>query len=277
MSRQDRIDIPNTIYHVINRGNKKSVIFYDNKDYYVFLKYLKEVQKEKSFLLYSYCLMPNHFHLLIETLQTPLSQIMQKLLTLYAIYFNARYKQTGHVFQNRYKSKICEKENYLFKLVHYIHLNPVKAKLVNYPEDYKWSSLLCYTGKITNNMLELEKLFRYMGYDNLEHGYKSYNIILREDVQDKYYSKIDKLIIDSKANICKQFLDRPSLYTIAKEISKKNNVPAEVAISKTRSHKLDQIRRLLCCEAVNNYGYLLKDVANFLKRDISVISRYIKN
>lgn len=279
MSRQNRIDIPNTIYHVINRGNKKSDIFKDEKDYFVFLKYLGETQKEKSFLLYSYCLMPNHFHLLIETLETPLSKIMQKLLTTYAIYFNARYKQTGHVFQSRYKSKICEKEDYLFRLVHYINLNPVKAKLVNRPEDYKWSSCLCYTGKITNNMLALEKLFSYMGYDNLEQGYKSYAAILQEEVLPEHYSRTNRLIMTGKANITKQFFNfkQLSLYEIAQEISTKNEISVKTLLSKNRVHKTDYARRLFCREAVNKHGYMLKEVANFLEREISVIYKHMKD
>jgi putative transposase len=127
------------LYHVISRGNNRQATFLQSEDYHSFLNHLQRVQKKMPFFLYAYCLMPNHFHLLIEVKETPLSEIMQRVLTGYTVYFNRRHRRGGHLFQGRYKAFLCEKDSYLLELVRYIHLNPVRARMVKAPVDWKWS------------------------------------------------------------------------------------------------------------------------------------------
>lgn len=283
MGRQNRIELPNTIYHIINRGNNKSAIFQDKQDYNVFLKYLRETQQEKNFLLYCYCLMPNHFHLLIETLNIPASQIMQKLLTSYAIYFNSKYKQTGHVFQGRYRAKICKEEGYLFKLVQYIHLNPLRAKLATKLENYKWTSHQCYLGNFNDNMLSLKKIFNYMGCANLASGYKTYINLLKEATEaaekkhGNYRVESDELIAtDKKRNKALFDFRYLSLDKIIEEIATKTNISIKTLLSNDKSSHATHARKLFYYIAVNKYDYSLKEVSNFIKRDVSVISRQLK-
>lgn len=147
MPRIPRIIFENAFYHVFSRGNNKQKIFLEESDYRKFLKIIGKLKEKYDHLLFGYCLMPNHFHLLIETRKMPISKILSSLLTSYTIYFNKKYKRSGHLFQDRFRSLICDKENYFLTVARYIHLNPVKAQLVNKPEDYPWSSHNEYLGK----------------------------------------------------------------------------------------------------------------------------------
>lgn len=153
MPRQGRINIEGGIYHVIQRGIERGEIFRDDADREKFLSRLGEELKESGHKCYGWVLMPNHFHLLIRTGVRPLSDLMRKLLTGYALYFNRKYKRSGYVYQNRYKSILCQEETYLLELIRYIHLNPLRAKKVRKVKElnqYKWSghSALVGTRKI---------------------------------------------------------------------------------------------------------------------------------
>jgi REP element-mobilizing transposase RayT len=131
MPRKARIDAPGALHHIIVRGIEKRNIFKDNSDRKSFIKRLGNVLKDTKTPCYAWALMPNHFHLLLKTGLTPIATIMRRLLTGHAVYFNRRHCRCGHLFQNRYKSILCQEENYLLELVRYIHLNPLRAKQVS--------------------------------------------------------------------------------------------------------------------------------------------------
>jgi len=130
MPRKARIDAPGALHHIICRGIERRKIFRDNKDRDNFVGRLGAVLLETATHCYAWALCPNHFHLLLKTGKTPITTVMRRLLTGYAVTFNLRYRRHGHLFQNRYKSILCQEESYLLELVRYIHLNPVRAKLV---------------------------------------------------------------------------------------------------------------------------------------------------
>ena len=122
------------------RGNGGQKTFRDQADCQSFLEILSDLKKQTPFLLYAYCLMPNHVHLLVEVNRFPLSLIMQRLLTRYSKHFNIRHRRLGHLFQGRYKAILCQKDAYLLELIRYIHLNPVRAKLSPEAAAWRWSS-----------------------------------------------------------------------------------------------------------------------------------------
>ena len=130
MPRKARIDAPGALHHIIVRGIEKRKIFKDDKDRYQFIKRLGDILSEAETPIYAWALIPNHVHLLLKTGLTPIATIMRRLLTGYAVYFNRRHRRYGHLFQNRYKSILCQEEPYFLELVRYIHLNPLRAKLV---------------------------------------------------------------------------------------------------------------------------------------------------
>lgn len=150
MARQIREKSQNGIYHVMIRGIDRKDIFIDDSDYKMFLKILKEskliqdeIDKERSiqsFRLYSYCLMSNHVHLLIQEIDETLSQIIHRISIRYVMYFNTKYMRIGHLFQNRFKSEPCDDISYFLTLVRYIHQNPVKAGICQSAEQHPWNS-----------------------------------------------------------------------------------------------------------------------------------------
>ena len=130
MPRHARIDAPGAVHHVMVRGITRSAIFYDNVDRDRFIDRAGMVFAEGRTTCYAFALLSNHVHLLLRTGITPIAGIMRRLLTGYAVSFNKRHKRSGHLFQNRYKSILCEEEPYLLELVRYIHLNPLRAQVV---------------------------------------------------------------------------------------------------------------------------------------------------
>ena len=130
MPRRARIDAPGALHHVICRGIERRKIFSDDKDRNNFLNRLGNVLLETETPCFAWALMPNHFHLLLRTGNVPISTIMRRLLTGYAVTFNLRHHRSGRLFQNRYKSILCQDDTYLLELVRYIHLNPIRAEIV---------------------------------------------------------------------------------------------------------------------------------------------------
>jgi putative transposase len=143
MPRKSRIDAPDALHHIMVRGIDRKNIFVDQKDYSSFLDRLGDLLVETRTSCYAWALIPNHFHLLLKTGNVSISVLMKRLLTGYAVNFNRRYNRSGHLFQNRYKSILCQEDSYLLELVRYIHLNPVRARLV---KEYKELSGYSYCG-----------------------------------------------------------------------------------------------------------------------------------
>lgn len=140
MARSLRIEYNGALYHITSRGNKREDIFICDADKVLFLTILGEVCNRYRWICYTYCLMSNHYHLLIETPEGNISKGMQLLNGMYTQRFNRLHSRVGHVFQGRFKGILVEKENYLLELSRYIVLNPVRANIVLTASDWKWSS-----------------------------------------------------------------------------------------------------------------------------------------
>jgi REP element-mobilizing transposase RayT len=140
MARPLRIEYPGALYHVVARGNAKQPIFLDRQDHRRFLRILECVVDRHNVVCLSYCMMGNHYHLLLETPDGNLSRAMRQLNGVYSQGFNRRHQRVGHLFQGRYKAILVERGVHLLELSRYIVLNPVRAELVTRPEDWEWSS-----------------------------------------------------------------------------------------------------------------------------------------
>jgi putative transposase len=150
MPRLARLDIAGLLQHVIVRGIERRDIFNDDHDRQLFVDRFTTLLSETGVRCYAWALLSNHFHLLLMPSSTPLSYFMRRLLTGYAVSFNRRNKRSGHLFQNRYKSIVCEEEPYLLELVRYIHLNPLRAGMVSNMDEldvYPWSGHSVMMGK----------------------------------------------------------------------------------------------------------------------------------
>ena len=180
MSRPYRLQAENSFYHITSRGNERKDIFRKESDYLKFLEYVLKAKERHQFYLYAYVLMTNHYHLLIETAKANLSRIMQNINTSYTTYHNVKYQRSGHLFQGRYKSIVVDKEEYYLELSRYIHLNPVRAGMVEMPQDYRWSSYLGYINNKGDGYIDKEKISQTM-----DMGIKAYQKFVEEGMKEK--------------------------------------------------------------------------------------------
>ena len=147
MARPLRPQFPGAVYHITARGNDRQNIYYDEKDNIRFLKLLGQTVKQYRWLCHGYCLMSNHYHIILETPEPNLARGMKRLNSRYCITFNKRHRRVGHVLQGRYDAVVVQKEEHLLELCRYTVLNPVRAFMVETPDDWKWSSYLATAGK----------------------------------------------------------------------------------------------------------------------------------
>lgn len=155
MSRPLRVEYAGALYHVMNRGNQRQVVFKRKTDCETFVEKLSEFAKAFHVEVYAYCLMPNHFHLLLRTVEANLGRFMQSFLTSFTVTLNRRNRKSGHLFQGRYKAHLVESRKYLMELSRYIDLNPVRVKRCeslsleekrNVLVNYTWSSYAAHIG-----------------------------------------------------------------------------------------------------------------------------------
>ena len=147
MTRPLRLEFAGALYHVLSRGNRRESIYLNDGDFIAFLTLLAEVCERFNWLIHAYCLMTNHYHLLVETPDANLSRGMRHLNGVYTQGFNRRHRRVGHVFQGRYKALLVQKDAYLLELTRYIVLNPVRARMVRSAGEWRWSNYRYTVGK----------------------------------------------------------------------------------------------------------------------------------
>jgi putative transposase len=285
MSRKPRIHLPGGLYHVISRGNQRQDLFLSEIDLKRFLSFLSEYKIRYSFRLYAYALMKNHIHLLLEVGEISLSKIMQSILFRYTRYFNRRYEKIGHLFQGRYKAILCDKDAYLLELVRYIHLNPVRAKVVTGPEGYPWTGHLGYLGKAKDGLVDEDFVLGQFGrHKSLAR--RKYREFIMEEVdgehEKKYYEVKDQRYLGEES-----FVDRiegqkreaeNSAYdvpieVIAREVRKVTGITQESLYSLSRSREGALGRSIVAYLARVVSGSMIKDVARHFRRSPRVMSQ----
>ncbi len=284
MPRKPRIEFQGALYHVIARGNHRQNIFFDDNDRN---RYLSTIEKSKSkfnFSIYVFVLMSNHVHLLIETSTIPLSKIMQSLHTSYTQYFNLKHNKSGHLFQGRYKAILCQKDSYLLQLVRYIHQNPIRAKIVESPDDYQWSSHHAYTRRMRYPFIDF--LFVLSMFDTtLTRAWQCYEQFIHETDEELSSSANDLILGDEafineiKQNysqetpVDKTFSHPLSLMDIIDTVAKVLDIKRELISGSSKNHPSSLARGIVSHIAID-YAYIpLKDVAVSLNRDPSSVSR----
>ncbi|WP_176786143.1 transposase [Desulfosporosinus hippei] len=174
-------------YHIMLRGNEKKNIFLDDEDRQKFINVMDKKNSQAELSLYAYCLMSNHVHLVLKDRTNELSLIMKGIATSYAMYFNKKYCRVGHVFQDRFKSETVEDERYLMAVIRYVHRNPLKAKLVESPEGYKWSSYWCYMNpdEPAANLVDTQYILNTIAV-NPKSAVREFNRFVMENNDDKF-------------------------------------------------------------------------------------------
>ena len=289
MARKPRIQFEGAFYHVITRGNQRQKIFRNEEDYRQYLEILAKYKNLCKHRLYAYVLMNNHVHLLIETRQTPLSKILQGINQSYTVWFNKRYKTVGHLFQGRYKAILCDRDKYLLSLVKYIHLNPVRARLVKTPEQYAWSSHRAYIKAAGESIVDEEQVLRMFSEDKgrARRLYQAYVIDGTTVRKDDIYGTIDKRILgderfaDTVMGMCEASI-KPgrkgkeySLAAIAVAIGDIFGVTLRHMRQKGKDREITRSRKLLSLVA-HEYGYRGREIAEYMRRDPALVTRHIK-
>ena len=175
MSRPPRIQFPGAIYHVTSRGNRRAPIYHDTRDHLIWLDTMADTVREHQFKIHAYCLMPNHYHLLLRTIHANLSEGMHQLNASYCQHHNHRHKLTGHVLQGRFHAVLIEGDKQLLAVARYISLNPTRAKLVVDPADWLWSSHRHFLNpQFAPDWLETEWLLNQFGKGELPQQIAAY-------------------------------------------------------------------------------------------------------
>jgi putative transposase len=180
MARALRVEFPGAFYHVINGGNAGEAIFRSKRDREKFLEYLGKAVERFGIKVHTYCLMTNHFHFLIETPDANLSRAVQWINVSYAVYFNRKRQRRGHLFQGRFKSILVDADAYLKQLSRYIHLNPLRANMVDQLALHTWSSYPAFVGKAkAPDWLEMDWLLSLFGKSRKQ-AFKAYRNFVEE-------------------------------------------------------------------------------------------------
>jgi REP element-mobilizing transposase RayT len=186
MPRQARLDYPGTLHHVIVRGIEKRKIVSDDKDRNSFISRMGEVASETGTVIYAWNLMTNHAHILLRSGKEGLSHYMRRVLTGYAVAYNLRHSRYGHLFQNRYKSIICDADEYLLELVRYIHLNPLRAVMIKSMADldcYRYSGHSVLMGRVKHEWQDRDYILRQFGNKEGE-AKKRYREFVKAGIQE---------------------------------------------------------------------------------------------
>lgn len=186
MPRAARVAPKEHVYHILTRGNNRQDIFKDEKDYKKYLELLQKYKEKYKFKLYHYVLMRNHVHLVVETTERggSLAEIMKGINLSYAQYFKGRYKHTGHFWQDRYKSILISKDNYLLACGSYVELNPVRAKVVEDSKDYRWSSYNTYAYGKKDELVDEHPIYKQLSKEQKERR-KRYREFVRGMLREK--------------------------------------------------------------------------------------------
>jgi putative transposase len=224
MPRGTREKSESGIYHVMLRGIDKMDIFLSDSDYEKFLYYVREAMDKSDFVVYGYCLMTNHVHLLIKTETEEIGDIVRRIAVGYAQYHNLKNGRTGHLFQNRFRSETVDSDAYFLMALRYIHQNPIKAGMVENIEDYRWSSYTEYINIEKKNDMIIDPSFALSYFSDVESfmnymGMKNEDQCLEYDEKIRYTDEELMEIISSFTDISKlKSLDTKSRNEILKMI-----------------------------------------------------------
>lgn len=293
MARSLRLSFENAFYHITARGIRRENIFYSDKDKYIFIDKMNEMFEKYSFVCYAYCLMDNHYHLFIQTPLANISEGMHYLNTSYANWFRAKYKLAGSIFQGRYKSILVDKDSYALVLSAYIHLNPLRAGMVENLEDYPFSSFPDYIGKRSPVVKRLDmSLILNMLSDKAKQSQKRYRQFVMQNANlknplEKSYKNIalgsEKFIETIKEKIGKSGQNRELSHI--KEVSLLSNDRIIDIVSSQFNIKKDDIfeksrgniyRKLTLYFLKRHSAMSLKDIGELFDMDYAAVSQAAK-
>jgi len=277
MSRPLRIEFPGALYHVTSRGNARQDVYLCDKDKKLFLYIIAEVIKRYNWICHAYCLMDNHYHLIIETPDGNLSKGMRQLNGIYTQTFNNKYKRVGHLFQGRYKAILVDKASYLLELSRYVVLNPVRAKMVGHPKQYKWSSYNATAGiNKEGNGLTVDWLLRQFA-ERRAAAQKKYAEFVQEGKTIDIWNSLNKQIYLGDERFINRVLKKIKKDKKAedlREIPKQQRSKVKKTLVWYEERYRDKYEAMV--RAYQSGLYSLKEIADYYGVHYSTVSRAVK-
>jgi REP element-mobilizing transposase RayT len=280
VARPLRIEYAGAVYHVTSRGNEKKPVFKDDSDREWFLLTLLRVNKRYNWICHAYCLMNNHYHLLIETPDGNLALGMRQLNGVYTQTFNKRHKRTGHLFQGRYKSILIQKETHLLEVCRYVVLNPVRAGAVDKPDAWKWSSYRSTAGRERSHpSLDIDWVLGQFSRRR-DQAQRRYRQFVKEGMgKESIWKAVKGQTLLGGDEFVEKLTDYLSLHKEVPEIPKSQryaNRPGLERLFPERVQKDKKVRDLKIAEAVQRYGYTQRAIADYLHIHFTYVSQLMK-
>lgn len=271
MARRPRIHYEGALYHVICRGNNGEYIFKNDEDKKEYFEIIIRYKKRYGFKLYSYCLMDNHIHMLIEVGEVPLSKIMQGIQQVYTQMFNKKYNRKGHVFQQRYKAILCNKDNYLLSLIRYIHQNPIRAG-IREGFDYPWSSHSQYIKGQDSELLDVEYVLKIFSKNEKEaiNIYLEYVEEKETEIEDKSEREFSQGIDEFEEKIEEK--KEIEFDKIVSEVCKHFGLSIEDLKKRTKRQKIVEARKIIVILSKMYTKKSNKEIAEYLNISESNVS-----
>ena len=284
MARKPRIHVPGGVYHVMLRGNGGQSIFTSDGDRYFLEQLVAEGVERFGYRVHAYCWMQNHVHLVIQVGEIPLSKIVQNISFRYTRYVNKKENRVGHLFQGRYKAILVDGDGYLAELVRYVHLNPVRASLVNDPSEYKWSGQRAYLKLSESNWLTCEGVLSTFAKRE-KTAIKRYNKYILEGVGKACPTDFQKGAEGGRVLGDDQFIakvlatnkevvgDKVVLEDLVRQVCKYYEMPEKHVLSLSRARDCVFVRNVISFLWVDKLNGQLKKWADYCGKDLSSLSR----
>jgi len=279
MARPLRIEYPGAVYHVTSRGNARNRIFSDDQDRETFLSILGTVVKRYNWLCHAHCLMPNHYHCMIETPDGNLSLGMRQLNGIYTQRYNRRHNRTGHIFQGRFKAVLVEKENYLLELCRYVVLNPMRARLAEKPEAWRWSSYEATAGLRKKPHLLTTDWILSVFDRKTALAQKRYRAFVRERIHNPSpWDEVRGQVLLGEEGFAERFKDFWEDKKLLKEIPRSQRYVSRPTLDKIFDKSKTRIQRNVGISVAHlDHGYTLKVIADYLHLHYTTVSKVISN
>ncbi len=280
MARPLRIEYPGAVYHVTSRGNEKKPVFKDDTDRLNFLNTLQHVNKRYNWICHAYCLMTNHYHILVETPEGNLSIGMRQMNSVYTQLFNKLHGRTGHLFQGRYKAILIQKDSHLLEVCRYVVLNPVRAKMVERPEDHAWSSYRATAGKADAHLcLTTDWVLRQFSGKRGK-AEKEYRKFVSWGIgKPTIWTEVRGQALLGEDGFMDQLVDRLKKHKDIPEIPRSQRYATRPALPVLFPDGIVNDRRRLrkrLSEAVERHGYRQSEIARQVGVHYSTISRWLR-
>ena len=281
MARPLRIEFPGAFYHITARGIDRRSIFLDDSDRIFFLETISLIVDRYSCKVHSYCLMNNHYHLLVETPKGNLSKLMMQLNSIYAQYFNIKNKRIGPLFQGRFRSILIERDRYLLELSRYIILNPVRAGIVKKPGEWRWSNYLSIIGETKKpGFLTTDWTLSQFSKEKKK-AIESYKNFVNSGINSKFPKEelVGQLILGSE-----RFIRKIRSYVSSKsgkdfsEFPRSQKISIEPVLDEIfqKEMKSGKSRDEIIYSVYHETNYSQKEIADYLNLHYTTISRIIK-